>query len=387
VARALLLNAAAAAAGPVDTILADPFVGAWAARCVDHPVDRSVVATLEGLAAVASMRAGVTTSIDVSTRGGRLVLPTLGVLTVPNATDRVTLAVEAGRCVADLGSERVVLDPARTGRPGVWRARRHLHTPAGGHSHTPAGGQSLNLIVEDQEPERDCFGLDLAPPLSERDLAHWSTLAAEAWRLLVRYQPTVAPVLRDACRAVVPLASSTGAPGLSATSRDAYGAFAATTPADAVGLAVTLLHERQHALCNAVLDLVALTEPGGQARYFAPWRQDARPIDGFLHGTFAFVGVAEGWAAFRADPMLRRRADNALAEVREQVGVAVAQLRAAGELTRAGRLFVDGLEERLVRLLAITLPAAAVHNARRRTAARLAEWRHDHPDLAPLPSP
>ena len=59
-------------------------------------------------------------------------------------------------------------------------------------------------------------------------------------------------------------------------------------------LASVLVHECQHAKLNAVLDLIPLSRPD-QARYYAPWREDPRPLGGLLHGAYAYLGVSDFW--------------------------------------------------------------------------------------------
>ena len=92
-------------------------------------------------------------------------------------------------------------------------------------------------------------------------------------------------------------------------------------PPDPETCACTLTHELQHVKLCAVLDIVRLTVPDdGRRRYYAPWRDDPRPVAGLLQGAYALVGVTEFW---------RRR---------RQLAAGAAQLRADGEFALlAGR--------------------------------------------------
>jgi HEXXH motif-containing protein len=38
-----------------------------------------------------------------------------------------------------------------------------------------------------------------------------------------------------------------------------------------------------------------MTLPESGRRCYAPWREDLRPISGFLQGTYAFLGVSGFW--------------------------------------------------------------------------------------------
>jgi hypothetical protein len=110
---------------------------------------------------------------------------------------------------------------------------------------------------------------------------------------VTRHRPaaaTVAAVLR----VIVPIEPDPGSAGLSATSAEAYGAVALSTPADPTALAVGLLHETQHNLLNATRTLFDLVLPGAPATY-SPWRDDPRPPFGLLHGAYAYLAVARFW--------------------------------------------------------------------------------------------
>jgi hypothetical protein len=47
---------------------------------------------------------------------------------------------------------------------------------------------------------------------------------------------------------------------------------------------LTLERESQHSKFAAVLHHFDLFEPGGEERYYAPWRPDPRPLIGLFHG-------------------------------------------------------------------------------------------------------
>ncbi|MET7422741.1 HEXXH motif-containing putative peptide modification protein [Dactylosporangium sp. NPDC005555] len=363
-----LLDAEAAAPAAIAELLREPFIGVWAGRCVERPLDPAVLATMQGLAVAAAMRAGLTVDVPITAVHGQVVLPATGALTLPEyGRGPMTAKIVGGRC--ELGGVTMTVDADfHAGRDGgSWRYRRRIRAVS--------ADCVLDVAVEDQDPVRDCYGMPVSDPLSHADRRHWSAQIAGAWDLLVAFHPQPATEIGEYLKVLVPLADRVGDASLSATSRDAYGAVALTAPADSTTLAVALLHERQHALCNAVLDLVPLVRTGGQARYFAPWRRDARPADGLLHGTVAFFGVADGWAGFLQYPPAQRLAEQALADTREQLMVAMDQLESAPEITRWGRTFVAGLRSRVRPLMDIELPAVAVDRARQRLADRHMQWR------------
>ena len=99
-----------------------------------------------------------------------------------------------------------------------------------------------------------------------------------------------------------------------------------------------LLHEFQHVKLNVLLDLHALSQPGSRARFRVPWRDEPRPPEAALHGTYAFLALthlrrAEGPAS-RAT-YLRYRS--------WVCGAADDLLSATGVLTSAGERFVSGM--------------------------------------------
>lgn len=60
-------------------------------------------------------------------------------------------------------------------------------------------------------------------------------------------------------------------------------------------VAESILHEAMHLRLSLIQKEVDLLNPGrqGQALYFAPWRQEERPANGVLHGTFVFRAILD----------------------------------------------------------------------------------------------
>ena len=55
------------------------------------------------------------------------------------------------------------------------------------------------------------------------------------------------------------------------------------------------MHEFQHVKLGAILDLYDLCDPADRELYYAPWREDMRPLEGLLQGTYAHLAVCEYW--------------------------------------------------------------------------------------------
>ena len=105
---------------------------------------------------------------------------------------------------------------------------------------------------------------------------------------------------------------------VSSSSPETFGAIAMSPPPDPLTCAVTLAHETQHLKLFALLDIVALTLPDDGRRYYAPWREDPRPVSGLLQGAYAFLGVSGFWRTQReiADGAARLEADTEFARWR-----------------------------------------------------------------------
>ncbi|MBM0234525.1 FxsB family radical SAM/SPASM domain protein [Micromonospora sp. STR1_7] len=271
-------------------VLAHPFVRPWLVHRLT-PSARSGAGPasdpLPALALAAALRAGAPATLDVPVRSGVITVPTLGSLVLPvdvDGTVEVTVLPGAVRVRGDHVAQTVVLD---TGEPeaGGWRATHRVPVP---------GGQ---LLLEDGDPYRDCYGQPVAPRLERSAARAVSRTLAEAWRVVERDVPVHAAALAGGLRALVPLAPDQKRPLRSATARDAFGAIALTPVADPETVAVLLVHEWQHVKLGAALDLYDLVDPEPGHRIRVPWRPDPRPPEGVLQGVYAHLAVTRVWQA------------------------------------------------------------------------------------------
>ncbi|WP_433533124.1 aKG-HExxH-type peptide beta-hydroxylase [Micromonospora sp. CA-263727] len=198
------------------------------------------------------------------------------------------------------------------------------------------GGQ---LLVEDLDPYRDCHEWPVAGRLDPARLASWQRSLVAAWARIRRDAPGQVAGLRVGLRAVTPLRSDPTGRLRSAASRDAFGAVG-TVLADPDPLAELLVHEFQHVKLGAVLDLSLLYDPAYRRRLAVPWRDEPRPLEGALQGTYAHLAVAELWrarAGVRAGQHYRR--------YREWTARTIDELAATGALTGHGDRFVGRMRE------------------------------------------
>jgi uncharacterized protein len=300
-------------------VLALPYTYAWAVRCLRPPTsaDRDLDrAHLAGLALVAAMRAGVAAKLALPVRDGMLYLPGTGAIAVSTGTGRteVVSVTPAGRAVARNG--------------GRWLAARFV-----------TGPPFSTLAVEDLDPFRDCQDWPATGRLPRDDWLAWQHGLNIAGKQLAECVPAYAQVLGAGLRAIVPVRSA-ATHNRSATAREAFGAIAAGLHGDPSGpqeLSALLLHEFQHVKLNVLVDLYELFDPEYSGRLRVPWREDPRPVEGVLHGTYAFLALTH-WHRSRG------RADHELyLRMRSWISGVAEALSATGALTRDGERFVAGM--------------------------------------------
>ena len=228
-------------------------------------------------------------------------------------------------------------------------------------------GLAIDVRLEDTDERRRLLGLTPTGPLTDEEATHWQRCFAESWRILAGRHRDAALILREVLTCVVPVRPDPVAAGISATSADAFGAVAMSAPADAVSLAVGLLHEAHHSLLNATGQLFDLLDRPRDLGY-SPWRDDPRPASGILHGTYAYLAVTRFWLReVRAGA--GRVAGFEYCRWREAVATTSARLLDSGTLTRAGVRFVTALHTEVT---AWPAEAAQLDAASRQEAARLA---------------
>jgi HEXXH motif-containing protein len=365
----------------VDTVLLHPHVGAWAVRCLERlygvaDADGSLetdLSYLAELAAVAAIRAGLRFEIDVPVRDGGVLLPGLGIATPPpgepaEATEASVWGDGSAAWVRVFG---VRLDvPSTPDRDAVgWTGLRRLRART--------DGIEITVDLDDQDPYRGHAYPDVAGRLPDSEVREWSSVFEAGWALLVRDHRSCAEALAAGLRSIVAQVSAEPGRSISATSTDAFGSIAMSRPADAATLAVTLIHEFQHAKLSALLDLVPLYELRTGTRYYAPWRDDPRPLGGLLQGAYAFLGVTDFWRRHRG-AVSASRADLAsfeFARWREQTARAVDELAGSAELTDAGRQVIEGLRATLRQWAGEQVPEGIAAQARDSATDHRARWR------------
>jgi HEXXH motif-containing protein len=321
----------------VADVLSYPFIGSWLAQCLRllGKADNTGAGLaahlgyLGNIAATTAMRAGLPFSIDVPVCDGTVNLPMLGRALVDGGP---MVTVESDGHDATAGGVPIAAGPR-------WQPVHRLTAKV--------GGQHLSITLDDIDPYR-APGLPAAPRLGDRAVRQWQASLSAAWGILARHHRDYAEAIGTGLAALVPLVTKRQNRGISATSRESFGAASISPAPDPLTLAIALLHEFQHGKLNAVLDVVTLYI-SDDMRYYAPWRQDPRPFGGLLHGAYAHVGVSDFWRVQSTLPTtpFRAYAQMEYARWSASSGEVIDVLLGSGSLTPAGERFVLGMHGRM----------------------------------------
>lgn len=359
-----------------EDVLNQPQVGVWASHTLRRLVHDTTADTgtatplwadlgyLHCLAVAAAVRAGLSFELDVPARYGFAVLPTVGSASFPPHYDRVRVAARDGIVTISYGIGQ------RTGPsdPG-WHRPIQLTAAS--------GGIVLRLEVVDRDVYRNLRGTAAPAPLDADQVHRWEALLQRAWELLVREQPGRARSIAATLRTIAPLPAGQRFRPLSASGTEAFGGALLSEPDDAIQLAATLVHESQHHKLGALTHLLTLVRADSNRRFYAPWRDDPRPVGGLLQGSYAFAGVADFWRIRRLHA-LAGDADLAAFEFalwRRQTRHALRELLGSDQLTDHGRRFVEILHDTVAGFRAEPVPTGPQRAADRMTVDHRALWR------------
>jgi HEXXH motif-containing protein len=368
----LLREAQEHAPNGVAELLTLPQIGAWAVDCLRRmsadegadPAVRTDLAHFCAIAASAGLHARIAFDLPVMLRDGRLDLPGLGII-------QTSLRCEHARLRHSVPGLALLTAGAVHTLPSSWQRPWRLTV-----SHA---GIVFDVHVDAIDPYFDRFGHQLLRRLDEWAMAAWRDRFAGAWRILATHHSGDAEAIAAGLRTVVPLAPEKATHVISATSASAFGALATSLPPDDLTLAETLVHEFQHQKLCALVDLVPLLESDDHL-YYAPWRDDPRPLPGLLQGAYAYLGVTRFWRTQRlcvpVNQALRGHVE--FARRRTEVLAVTRTLLASGRLTEAGIRFVTCMRDRLLCWRRERVPENARRIAGELTADHTLTWRLRH---------
>ncbi|MEV6827159.1 HEXXH motif domain-containing protein [Amycolatopsis sp. NPDC051102] len=377
----LLARAQASAPEALDLLLGHPYTGTWAGYTI-RLLHRQITGVcplwmhlghLHALAAAAAIRAGLSFSVAIPLWSGTASLPGLGMARFGPDPDRMVAEVRRtdGRLEVDNGRHiiRPPVDLATDG-PGWWAVRRVEAT---------SGARVLSVHIDDVDPYRSSFEPVLPQRLPVDELANWTQLLGDAWRLIVRCLPDTADAFPAGFSSLVPRPMQPFGT-TSASSGEAFGSAVISRPADPASLAAALVHEFQHNRLSGLLHLRHLHGDDPAERFYTAWRDDPRPIAGVFHGVYAFYGVAAFWRALARleDEPFQEIAEFEFAYWRQAVWQVLGVLRSDPGLTIDGRRFLRRIAERLSPWLREPVPMATASAASAALLDHYAGWRLRH---------
>lgn len=375
------------APGSVQAVLNYPLVSAWVLRTVlllcDGRLAEAQPAQLAAVAASAAVRGSVTTTInlpitDVVSR--TVALPSLGFATFPDSSSNVvSLSTMRGRAVLFDGDTRVEIPQNPYQDTLDWKGVRRVSADY--------GGMRICLLMDGLSshylPER------VAVPekrVDQQMVDTWRRAIAAGWRVLVENHREVAAEVAAANTMLVPLCgSATGQ--ISMTLSDAFGCVAMSLPLDPRSTALTLAHEVQHAKLSVLMDLFPLIDRETKEFFYAPWRDDPRPLIGLFQGMYAHFGVAAFWRRQRhqeKEPEHARNAEFEFVRWREASSEVARFLISSGKLPPIGRRFVTGVLRALNEWGTNNVSSSALAAARRLAEEHRKRWQRAHGQAQPL---
>ena len=199
-----------------------------------------------------------------------------------------------------------------------------------------------------------CLAKEWVPGL--RDPSTWllpdqslASLLQQAWLRVGDVLPELAGMAKSILSRVVGHRMKAGRL-VSSTFSEMLGCIYVTEHVDDALLGEQLVHETAHTMLFAAQtldDLVLeswVNESWEDARYYSPWRQDPRPLNGVLHGCFVFHEVARYWLR---QPISAPARAGRLGLLTAQLQAGLETLKTHGKWTSAGRAFFSELSQQV----------------------------------------
>jgi HEXXH motif-containing protein len=365
----------------VDTVLNYPPVGSWARSTIRmlssaEMSERAAPAQLAAIAAAAALRAGISWSGEIPVRDGAVMFPSVGKIVVPSGhSSWVRVVTHDGAAEVTGHGWKLKLSAPLCADQAGWQGLRSLYATS--------AGKEVRILIEDLDSYRAPDSANIGSRLPAAHFGQWQSVFTAAWDLLVGHHGQVADEFALMIRAFTPLIPPARGQ-VSATSRQTFGSIALSVPPDECSLALTIAHEIQHAKLSALLDVVPMTFPDDGARYYAPWRDDPRPVSGLLQGAYAFLGVVAFWREQRllasGEQVVLANAE--FARWRAAVDLVIRTLAASGGLTAQGQTFVAGMARALAAFTGDRVPAEAEALALRAADEHRTLWKRRHAEAA-----
>jgi HEXXH motif-containing protein len=373
----LLSTAEQVSPAAIGSVLSHPYTGAWAGYVTkllrDHIEGAGPLwmhlGYLHALAAAAAIRAGIPFAISIPVWNDGTILPTLGMARLPVGTPFAVAEVRADHDSVEITAAGTVvrLPSDHTADAPNWWGIRTLATQA--------NELDLAIRLDDVDPYSGLF--EPVPPhrVTRTEVDDWQQVLDEAWQLIVRYLPDLAAGVPTGLKSLSPR-PAVPVRTLSASTGEALGSVIMARPADAMTLAVTLVHEFHHNLLSGLLHMIPLYRHDPSERFYTLWREDPRPLAGVLSGIHAFFGVTAFWRALcrHETGPLARRAGFEFAYWRGGTWRTLQALSGDRHLTEAGERFLGSIEAQLRPMLDEVVPDRMDEQAAAAAADHRAGW-------------
>jgi uncharacterized protein len=354
-----------------------PYLRAWAVRCLERlqaaamwPAaadpdgeSRLLAADLGHLGAIAAAaavhgRLGVAVTVPVMDMAVHL--PTLGRLVLGSepgqahadeAPETAAVSVISNAVIVQAGDSYWTLERAAlvagqavavpapgTSRPGDWQPVRMLHAPG------------WCLALDDTDPYRDGESGLAAPRLTDADVAGWQRDFERAWQLIEDEHAPYASGLAAGLTTLTPLTASPDGTTASTVARHAFGAVAASRPADPAALARLFIEQFQRAKLGAMLDLFDLYDRADDRLFQTPWGEEKVQLDGLLQSAYTHLAATDFWPLGQQPEASPAAAEAGRStEWQAQVRQAIDVLLGSGALTPLGEQFVGQMRHSAAR--------------------------------------
>jgi uncharacterized protein len=125
-------------------------------------------------------------------------------------------------------------------------------------------------------------------------------------------------------------------------------------------LALLLLHEFQHVKLGALMDMYDLFDQTDARLFRVAWREDKRPLEALLQGTYAHVAVTDFWRVryLAGGPDAAAAADH-FGRWRAATAESIETIAGSGSLTPLGQRFADEMRATVRPWLEIRVPTSA----------------------------
>ena len=369
---ALMDEARQSAPLPADRVIMSPQVGAWLRYTLQQAEDAGeaglpdwvVLGHLQAVAAAVGINAHIDFDLHIPVWDGIAALPTLGAAMLGSGATGLARIRRSGLNTSVTFEGRVVTLPQylRGDGPG-WVAIRNI-------------SPTVVLDPIDRYLRRQ-EGRSVSNVLTDAD--EWAFLLDGSMEVIREYDTDEHDALLESLSCLVPLPAAPLLRPASASSSAAFGYIATSPPDDPVSFAGTLIHELQHFKFGALHNLVSLFEHHDNPRYYAPWRDDPRPLGGMLNGAYAFTAVARFWHHHHQHQSRPYR-DRAIFECglwQQQVARALHQIRDDVHLTAHGQKMVSALSE-VLDDIGHVVPTSVAETVRLTAADHWAGWRAHH---------